>query len=665
MSRVAPRRYRFDAFELDTRTRELHRRGARVRLSGRPIEILIQLLDRPGELVTRDQLRTALWSADTFVDFDHGMNSAMNRLRDALRDPAERSRLIETLPRRGYRFIGEVEVAEDAPASPATNGPADTPVPVAAAGVQTAPSGVATPDSDAQPAVASIPLRFADAPRQPAPFRARWTWTAAMLAATLLAAATWWLTRTPAGADMPRRVMLVVLPFVNFGGGSADDYLADGVTDELISQLGALDPSRLGVIARTTSMQYRGSAKSVMEIAQALDVQYLLEGTVRRDDGKVAITARLIDVDSQTQRWSQTYERALDDLLALQRDIAMQVASSLADGVLEPVLRRTAETASTPFAVYELVLRARAFREQATEQSAWRCVTTFDEALRIEPQYAPAHAGLADCYRLLGAPGWEAGPPAELMGRARAAVAQAMQLDPRQPEAYAVRGMVTFAVAWDLPAAERDLRQAIALNPSFARAHQYLSSILTTQHRFDEAVASARKAVDLDPLSANENTTLGVRLYYAGQYEAAVAQLRRTLARTPDLPVAHWAMAMTYREQGRPGDAIAELQRAVALSGESPYMRAWLAHALAGAGQLEEATAIRRDLERQASQRFVSPFLFALMASGFGERDATLMWLERTADAQSGWVPFLAVEPEFRWIRDDPRFRRIVARVVR
>jgi TolB-like protein/DNA-binding winged helix-turn-helix (wHTH) protein/Tfp pilus assembly protein PilF len=648
------RRYSFDAFELDARTGELRRRGVRIRLSGRPIALLLELLARPGELVTRDELRAALWPSDTFVDFDHGVNSAMNRLREALRDPADRSRLIETLPRRGYRFIGPVEIVEDASSPGAVAAGDEGALPSRASSATDEPLASAT--AETPPAMSTSPVAVPAARRW-----RRWpAWVAAAAACLVLVvslAVLWRSRQLQAGS--PARVMLVVLPFGDLTAGSSDGYLADGITDELISEIGALDPARLGVIARTTSMQYRGSDKSVMTIAEELGVQYLLEGTVRRDGARVRVTARLVDVDSQTQRWTESYERSLDDLLALQRDIAMRAATALAGGVLSPVLRHAAAGGSPPFAVYQLILRARALRQQATEQSAWQCVATFEEAIRLEPGYAPAHAGLADCYRLLGAPGWEAGPPAELMDRARAAIAEAIRLDSRQPEAYAVRGMVTFATAWDTTAAERDLRQAIGLNPSYARAHQYLSSVLTTQRRFDEAVAAARKAVDLDPLSPNENTTLGVRLFYAGKLDEAIAQFRRTLQRSPDLPVAHWGLGMAYRELGRHGEAVAALERAVALSGNAPYMQAWLAHQHAVAGHPDRARAIRRDLERQATHGFVSPFLFALMASGLGERDETLMWLERTAAARSGWVPFLPVEPEFRWLHDNPRFRAI------
>jgi TolB-like protein/tetratricopeptide (TPR) repeat protein len=452
-----------------------------------------------------------------------------------------------------------------------------------------------------------------------------------------------------------------VLPFDNVGGPD-QDFFSDGITDEMITQLGSLDPQRLGVIARTTAMQYRHSSKNVMDIGRELHVDYALEGSIRRDAEHVRITAQLIDVHSQTQLWSEAYERDLKDVLMLQRDVGMRLAKSLAGGVLAPVLARQPEPSTPKFAAYELVLKARSLRQQATEESAWQCVATFEEAIRIDPDYAPAHAGLADCYRLLGAPGWEAGPPKELFERARRAAERAIALDPKLGEGYAARSMVRFNADWDLVGASDDLTHAMALNPNLARAYQYKSALLVTMGRFDEAVEAARRGQELDPLSSIEQTTLGIRLYYARRFPEAIDQFSRTIGNS-NFGVTHWGLGETYRELGRHAEAIPELTKAVELSNNSPYMRAWLAHGLAAAGRREEAQAIRRDLERLANNRYVSPFLFALMASGFGEREQTLAWLDKTFEARSGWMPFVPVEPEFQWLSKDPAFTRLIARV--
>lgn len=619
------RAYRFGPFELDARVLELRRHGLKVRLRGRPIEILIALLENGGTLVSREDLRARLWSSDTYVDFDHGLNSAMNKLRDALGDSAEDPRYIETVPRRGYRFVAPVEVVAATPLSPSAES-----------------AGAA----DAPPLPSPPPLR----PRW-------WFWLTASLVAAAVGIAAWAVVarwRSPFAG----RTMLVVLPFENRSGNPADEFFSDGITDEMIAQLGALDPARLGIIARTTSMQYKGSRKGAMEIGRELGVDYLLEGSVRRDERRVRITAQLVDVQSQTQLWAETYERDVRDVLMLQRDVAVRIAQSLAGGVLSPVLAR-ATRRSPSFAAYERVMRGRALRQVATEASIREAVSLFEEAIRFDGEYAAAYAGLADCYRLLGAPGWEVGPPAELLEQARAAADKAIDLDPELPEGYAARAMVRFSFQWDLPAADRDLTRAISLNPSYARAHQYRSAVLTAMSRFDEAIESARRSNALDPLSVIDATTLGIRLYYAGRYPDAVVQLQQTLADHPGFAIAHWGLGQTYAQMGRLEEAVASLRTAAEHAGDSPYMRAWLAATLARAGERDEAGQIRAAITTMAEARYVPPFVFALMAAGFGEKDAALEWLERVRDARSGWVPFLPVEPEFASVRDDPRFQAL------
>jgi TolB-like protein/DNA-binding winged helix-turn-helix (wHTH) protein/tetratricopeptide (TPR) repeat protein len=624
--------YRFGPFELDVDALELRRHGLKVRLRGRPIEILQALLENRGAAVGRDDLRARLWSSDTYVDFDHGLNSAMNKLREALGDSAENPRYIETLPKRGYRFVAPVEVVALAPASA---------VPAEAAGV---------PDATTPQAAQPLP--------PPPPLRPRWWFwlTASLVAATVVIAG--WFVVSRWQAPFAGRTMLVVLPFENRSGDAADEFFSDGITDEMIAQLGALDPARLGIIARTTSMQYKHSRKGVMEIGRELGVDYLLEGSVRRDERRVRITAQLVDVQSQTQLWAETYERDVRDVLMLQRDVAVRIAQSLAGGVLSPVLAR-ATRRSPSFAAYERVLRGRALRQVATDAAIRDAVTIFEEAIAFDGEYAAAYAGLADCYRVLGGPGWEVAPPAELLERARAAADKALELDPELPEGYAARGMVRFSLEWDLPAAERDLARAIALNPSYARAHQYRSAVLTAMSRFDEAIESARRSHALDPLSVTDGTTLGIRLYYAGRYQDAVSQLQATLADHPGFSIAHWGLGQAYAQLGQLDDAVMSLRTAAEHAGDSPYMRAWLASTLARAGQRVEAEQIRTAIKATAEERYVPPFVFALMAAGFGEKDAALEWLERVHDARSGWVPFLPVEPEFAGLRDDPRFRAL------
>ncbi|MGH9371434.1 MAG: winged helix-turn-helix domain-containing tetratricopeptide repeat protein [Vicinamibacterales bacterium] len=545
------RGYRFGVFEVDLASAAVRREGLQVRMRGKPFDILVALLQRPGDLVTRDELRQRLWASDTFVDFDHGLNAAMNRLRDALGDAADNPRFIQTIPRRGYRFIAPVE------------------------SVVAPPAVAVEPPPRAE--VIAIP------PPPPAPRTAGWkAWTFAIGVVGLAAVLIWVVGRgnretpTPSG-----RRMIAVLPFQNLSGDPEQEYFSQGITDELIAQLGALNPERLGVIARTTVLRYRAGEYSVRDIGQALDVGYVLEGTVRRSGPRVRITAQLIEVARQTQLWSDTYDHEVRDVLLTQRDVAVRVADALTMSVLSA--RTVPQMPST--AAYESFLRGRYLRQEATQASLSRALTHYEQAIAQDPGYAAAYAGVADVYHVLGGPGWEFGPPRELLPKARDAAQRAIDLDPELSDGYAVRGMTRLWLDWNPASAERDLRRAIALNASFAQAHQYLSTVLVVQQKMEDAIESARRAAELDPLSPVSMTTMGYRLYYAGRYNEALAEFTRALAAAPDFASARIGESQVYRAMGRSADSLAAVERAVPVAGGRTFVRAHLAYAQAKAGR--------------------------------------------------------------------------------
>jgi TolB-like protein/DNA-binding winged helix-turn-helix (wHTH) protein len=653
------RAWRFGVFELDLRAGELRRGGVKLRLRGQPIEILRILIERSGELVPREELRQRLWPADTFVDFDHGLNAAVNRLREALGDAADNPRFIETVPRRGYRFIAPVQPVAAAPTQPTTPDPN---IPVTGTPGATSPPDVHTPDEPTVPDLSSRVKSSTQLQRS----RERWWALLSAVLAVALAATLVMLRRAerpPAPATRTvaaSKVMIAVLPFENFSRDPDQEYFSDGITEEMITRLGEMHPQGIGVIARTTVMQYKRASKNVADIGRELKVDYVLEGSVRRSSRRVRIVAQLVQVSDQTQVWSQTYERDEADLLALQSEVATRIAHALSGGVLTTVPATPPPLVSD---AYELALRGRYFRQQASAESVRRAIGYFERAIALAPDYAAAHAGLSDCYRLLAAPGWEVERPAVLMAKAREAALRTQQLAPDLPEGFVVRAMVRFNAEWDVRGAERDLLRAIALNPSLSQAHQYYSSLLTTMNRADEAIASARLARDLDPLSPTANTTLGVRLYYAGRYEDAIAQFRRTLEVTPAFAVAHWGIGESLRELGRLPDAIAALERAVALSGSSTYMPAWLGHALAVANERTRALEIDRELAARSAREYVSPFHRALIQLGLGDQERTLDWLEKAYADGSAWMIYLPAEPEFRPLHANARFQRLLARV--
>jgi TolB-like protein/DNA-binding winged helix-turn-helix (wHTH) protein/Tfp pilus assembly protein PilF len=636
--------YRFGLFEVDCRAGELRKQGRRLKISGRPIDILVLLLCRRGDVITREELQKQLWQVDTFVDFDHGLNSAINRLREALGDSAENPRFIETLPRRGYRFIAPIEV------------PSKSEPTVVAAGPHLP---VLPPQLSLPPA--APPLATAAAGRLSGPSRAVLLLAGCALAIAVVAASLYLrIGRRPEGAAV--RTTLAVLPFQNLSNDAEQEFFSDGFTEEMIAELGALDPDHLGVIARTTTMLYKGAKKDVGQIKRDLGVAYVLEGSIRRAGSRMRITAQLVQTSDMTHLWAESYDRDVSDVLAVQSEVAMKIARSLTLALKRP-RADGGRSVSASFPAYELCLRGKFFREQATEEGARKAIEYFQRAIEIDPGYAPAHSGLADCYRLLGAPGWEVEQPADLLRKAKAGAERALALDPTSSEAHAVLSMVKLDYDWDLPGSEREVLEAIRLNPSSVQAHQYYSSTLTTMGRLQEATREAHRAMELDPLSAIAGATLGIRYWYDGRLDDAIAEFNKTLAANPEFGVAHWGLAQCYRQRGDTARELDELRRAVTLSGNSAYMRAHLAYGLATSGARDQAMAIQRELEAEGRERYASPYHFALVAAGLGDREGMMRALERAFSDRSGWMVFLPVEPEFAGVRQLPAFRELLARV--
>ena len=633
--------YRFGLFEVDSRTGELRKQGRPLKLRGRPFDILVLLLARGGDVISREELRQQLWQADTFVDFDHGLNSAINRLREAIGDSAENPRFIETLPKHGYRFIAPIE---GPPASVLATVPAPAPslLPPLPPSLHVPEPTPSAPRQLSSPSRAILLLAFG-----------------ALAVAVVLAALYLRIGRPPAATSS--RMTLAVLPFQNLSNDAEQEFFSDGFTEEMIAELGTLDPDHLGVIARTTTMLYKNARKDVGQIRRDLGVDYVLEGSIRRAGSRMRITAQLVQTTDMTHLWAESYDRDVSDVLAIQREVAMKIAHSLTLALRRP--RSEGGPTAASFPAYELCLRGKFFREQATEEGARKAIEYFQRAIAIDPAYAPAHSGLADSYRLLGAPGWEVEQPADLLRKAKAGAERALQLDPESSEAHAVLSMVKLDYEWNLPGSEREVLEAIRLNPSSVQAHQYYSATLTTMGRMEEATREAHRAMELDPLSAIAGATLGIRYWYDGRLDEAIAEFNKTLEANPEFAVAHWGLAQCYRQHGDTARELNELRRAVTLSGNSAYMRAHLAYGLAASGDREHALAIQHELEVEGRQRYASPYHFALIAAGLGDREGMMRSLERAFADRSGWMVFLPVEPEFSGVRQLPAFQQLLARV--
>ena len=619
-----PRRLRFGAFEADLHTGDLRKGGRPVRLRGRPFDILALLLAQPGELVTRDELRDRLWSADTFVDFDHGLNTAVNRLRETLGDSAESPRFVETVPRRGYRFVAPVTDLD------ALAPPREAPAPAVAL-----PAGPT-----------SAPVARAAGPRR---------WALAGLAVLVALGAGFTLLRRgpkPTAPSGPTR--LVVLPFRNVGGDPGQEYFADGLTDELIADLSQVGALR--IISRTSAMAYKTSTRRLPEIAKELNVDAVVEGSVLRSGDRVRITARLVDAPTDHNLWGETYERDIADILSLQREVARAITLGVRVTVTPQEQARLEKPGRVDPRAYEAYLRGRFAWQTMTTDGLRKGIESMKAAIAIDPTYARAYEGLAYCWWILGSAGFEVAPPSETAPKAKAAALRALELDPTLSSAAVTLGMLEIDHDWDFAKGEARVREAIAHSPSLSEVRTSFSAYLAGMGRADEAVAEAERGLDLDPLSVVAGQTLGYRLFYGRQYDRALVEFRRALALDPASFVAQIGIAQAHWQKGERRIALAEGERAFRESADNRWVLAWLGYAWSASGQPAKGREVLAKLAEWGKSGYVSPFYRAMVEVGLGDKGRAMEALEAAFKDRSGWLVFLNVEPEFDSLRSDPRF---------
>ncbi|HTT25513.1 MAG TPA: tetratricopeptide repeat protein [Thermoplasmata archaeon] len=450
-----------------------------------------------------------------------------------------------------------------------------------------------------------------------------------------------------------------VLPLTNISEDPRDEFLADGLTDELISTLSRVRGVR--VIARTSAMRFRGSSLGIGEIAKALQVGSLLEGSVRRDGRRIRVTARLVDCSTEEPLWSSTYDRELSDLFAIQSDIAGRIVKSLKVHLRRAEAERLQRAATSDIDAYTLYLEGRFRWGQRTQAGLAAAIDLFQRALAKDPSFALAYAGLADAYcteALL-----EFVAPTHAFPKARAAAESALRIDPNLAEAHASLGLVRFQYERDFPGAERALHRSLELNPNYPTAHQFFADYLKAMGRFDEALAEMGRALELDPVSLAISTGLGHVLYLSRQYDRAIEQYRAALALDPTFVQAHLWFGRPFLETGRFDEAIAEVRQAVDLSGGSTISLAVLGHAYASAGRTTEAKEILRGLQERAKTTYLPSYWIALIYTGLGENEAALDWLERAAEERSSWLVWIKVEPRFDRLRPLPRFQALLERL--
>ena len=634
------RRLSFDEFEVDLRSGEVWERGNRLRLQDQPFQVLRALLERRGEIVTRDELKQTLWPADTFVDFDDGLNTAVRKIRDVLGDSAEKPRYIETIPRRGYRFMGSLSDLRPAvlssPAEESNDSPAQ----------EFSRSDVSAP--------VVVP-----APTQLLSIRWRVLLTAAAALALFSTALVLYRGSSAKGTSQPRIKSLAVLPLKNLSADPTQEYLADGMTEALIGRLAGIH--NLRVISRTSVMQYKDTKEALPEIAKTLRVDAIVEGSVIRDGNRIRVHAQLIRAATDEHFWSETYDRELRDVLTLQSEVAQSIAQKVEVTITGE--ERARLTAARPIApeVYESYLKGRSILDKSYSRSGLEeSIGYFEEATKRDPTFAPAYVGLANAYDKLGTI-FIGTPPSEVRPKVVNAARKALDLDPGLAEAHVLLGDV-YQEQWRWSDAQAEYKQALDLKPNDAAAHLGFAHWLLCQGRTQEALTWTERGRELDPIAVS-GTSLGETLFFAHRYDEAIHELRSALAVQGDSASALWYLGFSLIAKGQPEDAIPVLEKAVSITNRSPGVIGVLIRAYAHAGRRKDALRLLEELKQRRQKGYVPAGAFVNAYLGMEDREQAFAWLEHAYQEQSNILQFLRVHPYFDPLRDDPRFKDLLHRV--
>ena len=563
---LPPRAFRFGGYVLDLSAYELRKQGRSVRIERRPMELLMLLVDRRGELVTRDEIVNRLWGREVFIDVDASVNTVIRKVRRALRDSADHSRFIQTVQGKGYRFVADVESAS--------------------------------------------------------------------------------------------RSVLAVLPFENLLGGADHDYIADGLTEETIVGLGRIDPDRLSVIGRTSSMAYRLTRKTLGEIGRELAADYILEGSVRGAEGRCRVTSTLVRVRDQVQIWTDTCERDLKDLLGLQADLGQAIARQIELRLSPHRVATIAQRQTRNPGAYDLYLRGRYYYNQMTPATAERALECFRRATDLDPGYALAWAGIADTCsgRIFNSDT----RPSDVSDDARAAAALALEHGETVAEAHTSMGRVRFLFDWDWPGAEASLHRAVDLDPGSGQTHWMLGHALSQQGRHEQALAAARRARALDPLDALSHSMSAQIAFSARDPDTAALHAREALLAEPDFWVAYWQLGQAFEQMGRMDQAMDALNEASRLSNGNSKPTAMSSYILARTGRAGEALELLAVLKRASQQRYIPPMAFALAYAGLKDDERVFEWLEKAAAVRDSHLIYVVVDPKWDPYRQDERFRRVL-----
>lgn len=613
---MAVRDYEFDQFRLTPELCELTRGGRPVRLEKIPFDLLVLLVQRRHELVSRETITAALWGNGGFQDLDQSLNTAIRKVRLALRDSADEPRFIQTVVGRGYRFLPDVSTKE----RPALH----------------------------QTSVAeSMPV----APVKPGVSRGRLLLLLGGLMALLMAV--WLIWRSPRDP-----ALIAVLPFDDLNGDPTQAYFSRGLTEEVITQLGRVAPPGFGVIAGPSVWRYRGTRLAPQRIMSELGAGYIVTGAVQHDVSHVRISARLIRAHDGFQLWADDFEGPGNAALPLQAEVAIAVARAMRSRLAPaPEHRQQIDGEAA-----DLYLRGRFYWNQRTEVSLKQAIEYFQQSIARAPGYAPAYAALADCFAAMVYSCYIS--PASGFAQARAALEHASRLDARAPEVLASEGYVNLYFDWDLDKAARNLEQAIAVDPNYAAAYDWLGVLYTASKRFAAAQTAFVHAERLDPASLPIRTDLAFHLHYSGRNEDARRELQNILRVDPNFPLAHFWMGRVLSSESNCSGALAELETA-----SSSSLRDWQpviaahGHIAGRCGQPSQALEDLRRFDSISRERFVTSYGYALIYAGLGDKEQALIWLRKAVEERSHWLIWIQVDPRFDTLRSDARFQQIVRTV--
>ncbi|HTC93140.1 MAG TPA: tetratricopeptide repeat protein [Terriglobales bacterium] len=643
---------RFDVYEANLRSGELRKHGLRVPLEEKPFQALVVMLRHANEVVTREELRHQLWPADVFIDFTHSLNTVIAKARRALNDTAENPRFIETVGRHGYRFIAKVVIE-----MPKAATPPDLQVIVKTEGVPAHPPGV-----EIAPWPNSAPAGSAkNGLARTGSFKAGVAVGATLIVLVILTIGVsnpWGWRDRLLGRPTHAIRSLAVLPLENLSGDPAQEYFADGMTDELTTDLAQIGSLR--VISRTSSMQYKYAHKSLSQIAQELNVDAVVEGSVERTGNHVKIRAQLIEGPTDRHLWAESYESDLRDVLSLQGNVARDIARKI-QVELTPT-EKPAQAASTQInpAAYDAYLLGRYYWEKRNQQGLKKSIDYFNQAIAIDPNYALAYSGLADSYHVIGNYGIM--PADEAVVKSEAMAQKALSIENNLAEAHAVLADSFTTYHWDWAAAEPEYKRAIELNPNYSTVRQWYAEYLNAMGRTQEALVEIKQAQEVDPVSLTTNAVMGRVFFMARQYDAAIAQCKKTIAMNPSHPRAYVYLARVYEQKGMYQEAWMNYHKSRVLMGYEPD------------SQADQAPPKALDTQSFWKQRLAwaqtdlkhgrnASFDLAVAYTNLGDKNRAFQWLEKSYQEHSGWMAELKINPMNDPLRSDPRFQSLLKRM--